>query len=740
MEVAAGTNPNATDTDGDGVNDFADNCPLTPNPDQKDSDGDLIGDACDTDADNDGVPDKSTTDGIVFTAIPVSAGGDNAPLVYNPDQLDSDGDGIPNVLDNCPAVANPLQTDTDGDGIGDACDTDTVDIAFAPRNQSTPPPPDGDGDGVPDASDNCPSILNADQKDTDGDGIGDACDTDADNDGVADKNASFVSIPPSSGGDNCPLVANPNQADLDGDGIGDACDPDADGDGFIALAKGGTDCNDLDAAVNPNRTEVQGNGKDDDCNPATPDTPFGIVFSLVVTNAGEPSTPAPGNNLDTWLPTDGAQLTVTATVVEAGGAAISPQPDIGFSVCATCVTALPGKYTNDPNVADTSPDFTYVLGANTINVTSHDFGGSITFHAEAAFNLDDGTPIFVQSDLSLPKDANGNQIADAWEALYGGNLDKNADSDTSTGSALIGDGLSVAKEYRGFRWGPELVSQLIGRPGVATYQTAAYTPTGPTRHFRTNPTRKTLFVKYTGFDAANPFALGAALLNNGIDVYVRDLASADPGELNIDVALMTNSTGSFGFEDGRINKRGLRDWSFDTKGSCGLGTQTAYGSCQAYQEALAGYFNDRPYKDAGTTLGTAGQLDAINLVEDANDNATDDKVGAKKESATKINNTVLDGDLWVNNNLFNQQLSTFDIDNNGYVELPVAGSVSSINRDFEYTRQQVLKHTITHELTHSLGAVHDTDSACLMYEYSNNWSRDGCLSNVTLGAIMFHNQ
>jgi Thrombospondin type 3 repeat len=38
-----------------------------------------------------------------------------------------------------------------------------------------PPPPDGDGDGVPDAQDNCPKVSNPDQKDSNGNGIGDAC-------------------------------------------------------------------------------------------------------------------------------------------------------------------------------------------------------------------------------------------------------------------------------------------------------------------------------------------------------------------------------------------------------------------------------------------------------------------------------------------------------------------------------------------------------------------------------------
>jgi hypothetical protein len=76
---------------------------------------------------------------------------------------------------------------------------------------------------VLDADDNCPEVANADQLDTNQNGIGDACDTDADGDGVSDQE------------DTCPEVSDPEQTDTDDDGVGDACDDDDDGDGVTDI-------------------------------------------------------------------------------------------------------------------------------------------------------------------------------------------------------------------------------------------------------------------------------------------------------------------------------------------------------------------------------------------------------------------------------------------------------------------------------------------------------------------------
>ena len=184
-----------SDTDGDSVPNYLDNCPAVHNVGLRDLDGDETGDACDSDDDGDGVPDG--TDACPFTpaAAVVDVNGCAAA------ELDFDDDGIcdPGApatthcagTDVCPLEPDAGQADADGDGIGDACD-------------------------------DCAAVANADQVDTDHDGTGDACDvcTDVDADGFGDptKPASTCQA------DNCRTTTNASQANADGDAKGDACD------------------------------------------------------------------------------------------------------------------------------------------------------------------------------------------------------------------------------------------------------------------------------------------------------------------------------------------------------------------------------------------------------------------------------------------------------------------------------------------------------------------------------------
>ncbi len=118
---------------------------------------------------------------------------------------DTDGDGIMDIPDNCPTISNTEQADTNEDGIGDACAPPQV-------------PLDTDGDGISDRYDNCPTDANFEQSDSDSDGTGDACEPlpppmDTDYDGIADVH------------DNCPTDVNFDQVDSDSNGVGDVCEP-----------------------------------------------------------------------------------------------------------------------------------------------------------------------------------------------------------------------------------------------------------------------------------------------------------------------------------------------------------------------------------------------------------------------------------------------------------------------------------------------------------------------------------
>jgi hypothetical protein len=173
--VSIGYAPDVRDTDGDGVPNGRDRCPLVA----EDRDGF---------EDDDGCPDD-----------------------------DNDGDHRPDAVDQCPNAAEDIDGFEDDDGCPDL-DNDKDGIADLddkcpdePEDGKQPYPKDGcpagrrdsDGDGVPDATDKCP----LEPEDMDGFEDGDGCpDLDNDHDGIPDAR------------DKCPLCPEDKDGFEDGDG------------------------------------------------------------------------------------------------------------------------------------------------------------------------------------------------------------------------------------------------------------------------------------------------------------------------------------------------------------------------------------------------------------------------------------------------------------------------------------------------------------------------------------------
>lgn len=552
-------------------------------------------------------------------------------------------------------------------------------------------------------------------------------------------------------------------------------------------------------------SEICGDGLDNDCNGqiddvGCPSTTYRLEFIFEDLTGSE--------SYSAWLPTDGGKAKVTVQVVDEGGNPVNDVPDLAFAISEDAegtekITAHQGRFTNDPTVVDVNPadgqedrDFRAVFDGSTVVLTSYDFGGSITLRATATAP----DSAFLDSEFVIPRDTDGDGMADSWENKddYGGlSLTRDGDADASLDPAdttKTGDGLSNFQEYRGFMWGRALVRldpSDSTTPVTNPYQTAAYLASEePPEHFRTDPTRKDLFLRFQDYDywmynpttkvvtelhdapCDCPFALGEAYATAGIDVHAYNTNAppdgVPPDVQGIDYVHVRNDLVNYysGEVDAHIHKdtgrNRMRTWYWSVKGVSGQGTDNVYGSgTKTFQKCLDAYFDEKPYEDGQTWNPSTEEYDLqadnlLNTYTEVEDGDDDGDLGSREDSN---NNNKLDGDHWKGAGVFNMDLTVFNIDRDQWVELPEildptlllppdpdtpqtvldADGVTVITR--EYSRPHVLKHTITHELGHAVGVPHITnDTGALMSDETVDYHRDGSFTSAEKVYIRIHNK
>ena len=194
------------DSDGDGIDDSADDCPEKAGPVANRG---CPGSGVDRDRDRDGVVDR--LDKCPDQAGPPENGG-------CPD-ADSDRDGVVDRLDRCPHNAGIAanngcpEKDLDRDGIADAADKcpNESEDRDGFQDEDGCPDLDNDRDGEPDLKDKCPNEAGP----ADNNGCPDA---DHDGDGVVDRLDKCPDQPGPKDNDGCPEV------DRDNDGVPDRLD------------------------------------------------------------------------------------------------------------------------------------------------------------------------------------------------------------------------------------------------------------------------------------------------------------------------------------------------------------------------------------------------------------------------------------------------------------------------------------------------------------------------------------
>jgi hypothetical protein len=229
------------------------------------------------------------------------------------------------------------------------------------------------------------------------------------------------------------------------------------------------------------------------------------------------------------------------------------------------------------------------------------------------------------------------------------------------------------------------------------------------------------------------------------------------------------------------NPHGARHWNWATKGISYL-VQRGYGLAIAFRIPLDHYFNDTPYQK-GTILERDAdglgvwrapnvededspdlKLMPLNMCEDYTDGGKEAVIDAGPFEDGYVDpyiralngnheNGQWDGDrrLRSRDEWDSGHLNPFDIDDNGYVELPTATDPDAADGNFDkqhdhqgrpYDMARVIQHTVTHEIIHVLArwGDHSYDPEDVMYAFSKDWRRDDYMSDWYRSLLRVENE
>jgi uncharacterized repeat protein (TIGR01451 family) len=343
-------------------------------------------------------------------------GGAEASIDGTPTPPDGDSDGVSDDFDNCLTIPNADQADSDGDGVGDACE------------------PDGDGDSIVDDVDNCPVVANVDQANTYGDALGDACEApppapDFDGDGLSDDL------------DNCPNTANPDQTDSDLDGAGDACDSAEEPETDAPPIDDPTPTPDIEKGGDEGDEEEENQPRESE---AEPDLTANVVPDAPVVTSGDPvgftitgmnigAGQAKGATLTTELP-DGLIWTIDGPPTIASSTNEDPAASVAQGISAAQIECVPTGNVIDCVFADMDP------------------GISITFHVTATSDpefcgtLETSVGVAATNEPSDALANNGGSAFLVTVACPQVSVNKVADAETVNSGEEIGFTITVANQ------------------------------------------------------------------------------------------------------------------------------------------------------------------------------------------------------------------------------------------------------------------------------------------------------